>query len=81
MKPKLYLESTIPSYLAARPSQAVVVAGQQLITHEWWAKRLRDLWNCRHIANAEILSKVETACEQLGYKCPVVCTPAELMGI
>jgi len=157
MKPRLYLESTVPSYLVARPSQAVVVAAQQLITHEWWAKRLRDFevyisqvvleeisagdrelprqrlelvrpfeglrltdevnalakallrrgplplnaardaahiavatvhgmhfiltWNCRHIANAEILSKVEAVCDQLGYKCPVVCTPAELMGI
>ena len=42
MRPKLYLESTIPSYLVARPSQAVVVAGQQLTTHQWWAKRLKD---------------------------------------
>ena len=157
MRPRLYLESTIPSYLVARPSQAVVVAAQQLITHQWWAKRLKDFdiyisqvvleeisagdremarerlelvksfaelrltdevnaltkallrrgplplnaardaahiavatvhamhflltWNCRHIANAEILSKVETTCEHLGYECPVVCTPAELMGI
>ena len=157
MRPKLYLESTIPSYLVARPSQAVVVAGQQLNTHQWWAKRLKDFdiyvsqvvleeisagdeemarqrlelvksfaelrltdevnvlikallrrgplppkaardaahiavatvhgmhflltWNCRHIANAEILGKVQKICEQRGYNCPVVCTPAELMGI
>jgi len=157
MRARLYLESTIPSYLVARPGQAVVVAAQQLITHQWWAKRLKDFdvfisqvvleeisagdrgmarqrielvksfqelrltdevdalakallrrgllplnaardaahiavatvhgmhflltWNCRHIANAELLSKVETVCERLGYKCPVVCTPAELMGI
>ena len=157
MRPRLYLESTIPKYLVARPSQAVVVAGQQLTTHQWWAKRVKDFdiyisqvvleeisagdremarqrlelvrsfaelrltdevnaltkallrrgpmplkaardaahiavatvhgmhflltWNCRHIANAEILGKVETTCEQLGYECPVVCTPAELMGI
>jgi len=38
-------------------------------------------WNCRHIANAEILGKVQKICEQRGYNCPVVCTPAELMGI
>ena len=42
MRARLYLESTIPSYLAARPSQTVVVAAQQLITHEWWARRLAD---------------------------------------
>ncbi len=37
-------------------------------------------WNCRHIANAEILRKVEAICARHGVKCPVVCTPGELMG-
>ena len=157
MKPRLYLETTIPSYLVAKPSQAVVVAGQQIITHWWWDQRSSDFeiyisqvvldeisagdhemarrrtelvrpftelklteevatlaksllrggplpqnagrdaahiavaavhgmhflltWNCRHIANAEILPIVETICERHGYRCPIVCTPSELMGI
>jgi hypothetical protein len=34
--PILYLESTIPSYLAARPSRDLIVAAHQQITHEWW---------------------------------------------
>lgn len=39
MKPRLYLETSIVSYLAALPSRDLVVAAHQQITHEWWAER------------------------------------------
>jgi hypothetical protein len=39
MKPRLYLETTIPSYLAGRLSRDLIVAGHQQITHEWWETR------------------------------------------
>ena len=42
MKPKLYLETTIPSYLVSAPSRDLVVAGHQHITREWWANRKKD---------------------------------------
>ena len=41
MAPKVYLETTIPSYLTALPSRDLVVAAHQQITREWWQGRER----------------------------------------
>ncbi len=41
----VYLETTIFSYLVARPSRDVVVAGHQQTTADWWA-RLRGEFVC-----------------------------------
>lgn len=156
MKPSVYLETSIVSYLAAWPSRDLIVAANQQITHSWWRSRrrafdvltsqwvldeaargdrdaarrrlalLQDMplvevtaeahklaaalmtqaglapraeadalhialaavhgveylltWNCTDIANAELRPRVEQACRFLGYRPPVLCTPAELMG-
>lgn len=153
--PTVYLETTIPSYLASRPSKDLVLAGEQLLTHEWWERRraafvllvseyvideaqrgdkeaarrrldyiaaLKELeiteasidltqaiiaspvfpakagvdaahialccvhevdflltWNCRHIANAQILRSLAQVIEDKGYRMPTICTPIELM--
>lgn len=36
MKSKVYIETTIISYLAARPNRDLIVAGHQQVSHEWW---------------------------------------------
>jgi len=33
---RVYLETTIPSYLSARPALQVIQAGHQLSTRRWW---------------------------------------------
>jgi hypothetical protein len=156
VKRRVYLETTIASYLAARPSRDLIVGAHQELTIEWWAhhrqrfevfisdlvlqeaargdqiaaaKRLAELsgiavletteearelarefvdrglipqkavedafhvaiataqgmdflltWNCRHIANAEIIERLQSVCEELGYEMPTLCTPEQLMG-
>lgn len=36
MMPRVYIETTVVSYLTSRPSRDVVVAGHQQITRDWW---------------------------------------------
>jgi hypothetical protein len=48
MRPTVYIETTIPSYLTAWPSRDLVRAAHQQITREWWARRDRfDLYLSR----------------------------------
>jgi len=42
MKPTLYLQTTIPSYLKAKQSRDIIQTARQQITAEWWDSRLSD---------------------------------------
>jgi predicted nucleic acid-binding protein len=35
-QPKVYLETSVVSYLTSRPSRDLVIAGHQQITSDWW---------------------------------------------
>lgn len=37
MKPKVYVETSVVSYLTAKPSRDIVTAARQELTREWWA--------------------------------------------
>ena len=41
MRPKVYLETTIASYLTAKTSRNILVAAHQQITRRWWRRRNR----------------------------------------
>jgi|ERR1035438_6092276 hypothetical protein len=155
MKPRLYLETTIPSYLVARSSKDLRLAADQQSTQEWWENRRHEYdlfiseavldeaadgdpsfadqrmkvleglpklsltpeadvlvarllgeriipsvaapdaaylalaaahgmdflltWNCTHIHNPRLERRIEAACRECGFACPVICTPAELL--
>ena len=42
----VYIETTIPSYLAAWPSRDLIQAARQQLTHEWWDTRRFDYDLC-----------------------------------
>lgn len=57
MKPKTYLETTVWSYLAARPSNDAVTAGRQVLTRRWW--------NSQRLKYELVVSEaVETECDR-----------------
>ena len=42
MPPKVYIETTIPSYLTARPTRDPLMAGKLVATKRWWRLRRND---------------------------------------
>ena len=67
MKPRLYLETTVPSYLAAWPSRDLIRAGHQLITKEWWQTRRAgfDLYISQFVLDEAGAGDPEAARERL----------------
>ena len=66
MKPKVYVETTIVSYLSALPSRDIVMAAHQQLTREWWARRERfDLFASRPVWDEAARGDAEAAAKRL----------------
>ncbi len=52
-KPKVYVETSILSYLAARPSRDRITGARQVITRRWWDDERRILTGS--VNNGEVL--------------------------
>jgi predicted nucleic acid-binding protein len=42
MLPKVYIETSIVSYLCGRPSREIVALGHQQVTRDWWEKERNE---------------------------------------
>ena len=62
--PRVYIESTIPSYLAARPSRDLVLRGQQEATRRWWQCREGFVCYVSAIVEMEIMRGDQEAAEK-----------------
>ena len=81
MKPRVYIETSVLSYLTALPSRDLVRAAHQQITMEWWSQRERfDLFASEVVLAAAIRPRIETVCRESGFQPLVICTPEELLA-
>jgi len=68
---KLLVEGTLPSRAADDALHLAIAAVHGidfLLT-----------WNCKHLANAELIAVFEASFFEEGYESPIICTPDELM--
>ena len=64
IKPTVYVETSVISYLSARRSQDLLVAARQSLTHQWWKES--DKWDL--CTSALVYSEAANGTAQLALK-------------
>ncbi|MDB6140314.1 MAG: hypothetical protein JWO94_3386, partial [Verrucomicrobiaceae bacterium] len=76
----VYLETTIPSFLAAKASSQPIIARRQTITHAWWhnEKARYKLYSSIFVRNEALRGDPEAAARRLTFlrDIPELVTPA-----
>ena len=83
-KSKVYVETTVISYLTALPSSDVVLAAHQQISREWWQRRDRfDLFVSQAVLREAARGDVEAAARRLAAVegVPVLAVGAEALQL
>jgi hypothetical protein len=78
VKQKVYVETTVISYLVAFPSRDVIVAAHQQITDEWWRTR-RQLFDI--CASQLVLREAQAGDRDLAQSRLVVLEEAQLLEV
>lgn len=66
MKPSVYIETTVPSYLTGWQSRDLVRAAHQQITREWWSQRDKfDLYSSRLVVRECQAGNPQAAADRL----------------
>ena len=66
MKPRLYIETSIVSYLTAFPSRDLIRAAHQQVTRDWWATRAEfDLYFSEFVIDEASAGDPEAAAQRL----------------
>jgi predicted nucleic acid-binding protein len=73
MRSKLYVETSVISYLTARPSRDVISLGHQQLTREWWENAAAefDLYASRLVVAEAQLGNAEAAAARLALLEPI----------
>jgi hypothetical protein len=84
-KPTVYIETSVISYLTARPSRDLIIAAQQQITRDWWSAGLPNFEAFISPVVLEEISKGDSQAAQRRLEqvaaFPVLEVPAEVLAL